>query len=191
MYAEGIQTVAVQDSIFHQCIAEAGTNFGGGGIELCNIQHPFTIESTAFISCESRNDAGGISAVHCPMWTKTCFLDCSFIGCSATPAADNDAGSLLVWRCYAEISCSNILFADSRSERRGGCSSYYIYPNISHDSTVYLFLFCFFKNGSSKDNTGNDAYFYDWKPTEPFFHCFSIITPSPRIYPSGHDNWLP
>ena len=193
IYAEEIKTVTIEESLFQSCVAEAENNFGGGGIQLVTIHQPFTVKSAFFHSCVSYNDGGGLSSALCPAWQSTCFLDCSFIGCSASPLAeDNDAGSLLVWRFYGEASCSNILFVDSLSERRGGCSSYYIYGNHSHNSSIHLFLFCFFKNSTAKENTGNDVYFHDWTPTEPLMHCFSTTTRSPRLVPSEHqNNWLP
>ena len=196
IYAEEIKTVTIEDSLFQSCIAEAGNNFGGGGIQLWKIQKNFCVERTAFIACISREDGGGVSAAYCPAWHSRYLLDSSFVGCSVTPlASDNDGGSLIVWRLYDEVTCSNILFADSHSERRGGASSYYIYSDVSHDSTTHIFAFCFFKNNTAITSPGHDVYFYDWIPEKPFLHCFSLskenrvrVDPGDTTY---NDDWLP
>ena len=191
IYAEGIKTLTIQESLFHKCIAEAKNDFGGGGIQLLSIQQPFIIQSTAFLSCESGNDGGGISIYIYATWQRVCFVDDRFVGCKGLYEQGSDGGSLMLWDSNASVGCSNTIFADSYCAMRGGAVSYYIFTSANHPSSIQLFTFCFFQNNQVKSNRTNDAYFEDWKPTQPFLHCFSTTSVN-RVHPPTNDNnWLP
>ena len=197
IYAEGIDTATIEDCLFYGCIAEAGNDYGGGAIQLWNIQQPFAVERTTFISCESKNDGGAISAAYCPKWHETSIVDSLFIHCTVTNSIGSDGGSLMVWESSAAIGCSNTLFANSYSERGGGAVTQYIYTTANHSPFIHLFSFCFFKNNSAKSHPSNDVFFNDWKPTEPFLHCFSTTIENRICYYEGNnyhtdkDDWFP
>ena len=191
IYAEGIKTVTIEYSLFHQCMAVARNDYGGGAIEICNIQNPPSIEATSFILCKSGNDAGGVGIWDSPSFQKICLTDSRFVECKGLASAGSDGGCLIVWFSNAAIGCSNTLFIDSRSEQRGGGASYYIYSSADHQSSIHLFFFCFFKNNSAILTPGNDVFFYDWISENPFLHCFSS-TRNNRVYYNGNvDDWLP
>ena len=193
IYIKEIKTLTVVDSLFYKCIAEAHDNYGGGGIQMWNIQEPFIIETTSFISCESGNDGGGVATSIDPTWQEisishSLFLQCK--GTSTNPEYISDGGSLMIGNSNAAICCSNTLFADSHSTSRGGGITCMINSHSQFIPSIPLFSFCFFKNNSAKTNPGNDIYIEGWKPTNPFLHCFSL-TPTKRVYPNGNDdNWL-
>ena len=191
IFVEGIGQLQVQYSLFHACVAGAAADYGGGGIEIHDGGRPL-IQETSFLSCQSGSDGAGMGIWSSPFYHEACVLNSRFVGCHAAPFGnDNDGGSLIVWDAIAAICCSNILFVDSLSEYRGGASSYYIYSSAGHHSSIHLFIFCFFKNNVARFRPGNDVYFHNWKPDQPFLHCFSL-TPTDRIYPNGKDdNWLP
>ena len=190
IYVEGIGDINITNTIFHQCIAQAAENYGGGGIEIDSEKKIPRIDNTDFILCKSGNDAGGVGIWKSPLtFQETCILSCRFVQCEINHTLNSDGGSLLLWYSKAAIGCSNTLFTDSYSELRGGAASYNISGN--HNSSIPLFIFCFFKNNSAQSNPGNDIYFEGWIPDSPFLNCFSV-TKTNRVYFNGvHDNWLP
>ena len=200
IYAKEIQEISVSNSLFSSCSCASEEDYGGAGIELWSIQNPLRIQETSFLLCHSANDAGGLGIWSSPPFQQTCILDCCFVGCTASPnTGNNDGGCLMIWYSNAAIGCSNTLFADSHSEGDGGAAAERIIQasNYRYNTGIPLFIFCFFKNNSAKSNPGNDVFFYEWKPTEPFLHCFST-TKEKRIsyYSSGDyhfdkDSWLP
>ena len=195
IFAEGLKTFTVHNALFSCCSAGGSPDCGGAGMEIESVTTPPTIESCVFLSCISSNDGGGMGIWHSPSFQQKCIVCCNFIHCEAQHSSSSDGGSLIVWYSNAAIGCSNVLFADSHSERRGGAASFNI--TGTHNSTIPLFSFCFFKNNKALLNPGNDVNFHDWKPTEPFLHCFST-TKENRIsyrfegdYHTDQDNWPP
>ena len=198
IYVEGIGSLQVRDSLFHKCSAGGFDDYGGGGIEVNTCGEYPLIEDTSFISCQSGSDGAGMGIWSPPFYHKTCLLNSRFVSCRAAPFGnDNDGASLMVWNSSALICISNSIFAHSHSEYRGGAVTQYIFNNASHSSSIHLFLFCFFKDNSAEFKPGNDVYFHDWIPSNPFLHCFSttqeyrISYYSSRDYHFDKDNWLP
>ena len=191
IYVGGIGKLKVTTTLFSGCVAEAKADYGGGGINNDAAQEVPSIECSSFISCTSGNDGGGVAIWDSPSFQKVCLTDSRFVECKGLASTGSDGGSLIVWFSNAAIGCSNTLFVDSHSDQRGGAVSQYIYSSAKHTPSIRLFYFCFFKNNSARINPGNDVYFEDWKPTQPFLYCFSL-TQTNRVYFSGtHDDWLP
>ena len=187
----------MKESLFSKCEAKTTTYAGGGGVEILSAQTAPQIQSSSFTICKSGNDCGGVGIWFSSRFVSTCLSDCNFILCKITNTSTSDGGSVIVWNSSAAIGCSNTLFVDSHSEKHGGAVTQNIYNNAGHSSSIHLFSFCFFKNNSAKSDPGNDVYFNDWTPSEPFLHCFSL-TETKRIcyysedtYHTNKDNWLP
>ena len=72
IYVEGIGEVHIEDTLLFECIAEAQLEYGGAGIEMVSLQKPPRIESCAFISCSSGDDAGGLGIWFIPVYQETC-----------------------------------------------------------------------------------------------------------------------
>ena len=197
IYAQGLNTIVVRNMLFSSCSAGGTPDYGGGGVEMVSITTPPKIHCCLFLSCISNNDAGGMGILNSPRYQTNCIFECFFLACEGKHSSSTDGGSLMVWSSNGAICCSNTLFTDSRSAWRGGAASYLIYSNANHNSSIPLFTFCLFKNSTSLADYGNDIFFGEWKPTEPFLHCFSttrekrICYYSENIYHSGNDNWLP
>ena len=179
IYVGRIGKLEVTTSLFSGCVAEAKADCGGGGIDLNGAQAFPYIKCSSFISCTSGNDGGGLAIWSSPSFQKICLTDSRFVGCKGLANPGTDGGSLIVWASEAAIGSSNTLFVDSHSEWSGGAASYNI--TRSHNSTIPLFSFCFFKNNSARYNPGNDVFFAEWSPTQPFHHCFSL-TATNRVY---------
>ena len=175
----------MKDTLFSKCEAKTQTSAGGGGVEMLYAQRAPQIQSSSFIICKSGNDGGGVGIWNSSLYHEVCISDSSFIQCKITNTSSSEGGSFIVWNSKAAIGCSNTLFADSYSARRGGASSYYIFNNAGHSSSIHLFSFCFFKDNSAKSNPGNDVYFQEWKPTKPFLHCSSTTKEKRISYYSG------
>ena len=105
IYAEGIKTVIIEESLFHTCVAAATNNYGGGGIQLWNIHQPFTVESSMFISCQSGNDGGAICLSNTPSWQSPCLFHSFYIQCKATSPTASGGGAMLLWDCNAVVGC--------------------------------------------------------------------------------------
>ena len=176
-------------------MAVARNDYGGGGIEITSAQKPPRIENIEFILCKSGNDGGALGIRSSPIHQETCVLSCCFVQCEINHTESSDGGSLLVWYSNAAIGCSNTLFLDNHSEQRGGAVSYHIYTSAGYHSSIHLFFFCFFRNNSARINPGNDVFFREWSPSQPFLHCFSLSAElRGYIYSSGTtqtSNWLP
>ena len=187
IYLEGIKTVTIEETLFHTCTAAAHNNAGGGGVEIVSLQGAPSIKHTTFLFCNSGNDGGGMGMWECAKWQDTGIVSCRFLGCSATPATDNDGGSLIVCYSNAAIGCSNILFANSLSGFHGGAASCLTYYSSNFNSSIPFFSFCFFKDNSAA--VGNDAFLDDWIPENPFLHSYSTTFSSRAIYVINNSVW--
>ena len=191
IYVQGIGDVNVSNSLFCSCSCASEADYGGGGLDIWSIHNPPQIERCSFLSCKSENDAGGLGIWRALMYQETCVKACRFIGCTGSNTSNSYGGSLLVCYSNAAIGCSNTLFAHSHSEFRGGATAAEVYNSADHNTSIPLLCFCFFINNSAKAKPGNDVFFYEWIPNEPFFYCLSL-TDTDRVSPSGHDSrWLP
>ena len=190
MFVEGIGSVSVMNSLFYHCLIEGERLQTGGAISLLSIQVQPFIECSSFICCTSNCEGDGISIYKSFQSQTLCAMSCLFLCCKSLSSDYSDGGSFEVWSSPAAVGCSNSLFADSYSAMRVGASYLGVY-NDNHDSSIPIFLFCFFADNSAKQACGNDVFFGSWMPEKPFLQCLST-THSNRIYPSGHDNtWLP
>ena len=196
IYAEGIGEVTVTNTFFFRCSAESSNGSGGGGIEMWNLQKLPRIDSSSFLACKTADNAGGVGIWNTPSaYQGKCVLSCRFMQCEVNLRGGSDGGSLMMWFSNASIQCTETVFLDSHSEYHGGAASYYIYSSAGHESSLHLFVFCFFKNNTSRTTPGNDVYFREWTPSQPFLQCFSLSATN-RVYcdPSGatyNNNWLP
>ena len=196
IYIYGINKATITDSLFLTCRTEAPNDGIGGGIDLSSIQDYPLVQSSSFISCTSGCDAGGLAFRPCPKWEHVCVVSCHFVNCEGQNTQSTDAGSYEVWDSNAAIGCSNTLFVNSHAERRGGASTIGIDNSARHSDSIHLFCFCFFNDNSAEFKPGNDVFFYEWKPTEPFLHCFSttkeyrISYYSNNDYHFDKDDWL-
>ena len=194
IFVQGTGEVTVKETLFYKGIAQTNSGSGGGGIDLWSLKKPPHLEGSSFIQCKTADDGGGVGLWSSPSFQETCIISCRFVQCEINHTTSSDGGSLMVWNSNAAIGCSNTLFVDSHSELQGGAVTHYIYTNASHNSSIPLFYFCFFKNNSAQSKPGNDVYFQEWKPTQPFHHCFSL-TATNRVYDNKnsatHNNdWL-
>ena len=195
IFVQGTGEVTVKETLFYKGIAQTNSGSGGGGIDLWSLKKPPHLEGSSFIQCKTADDGGGVGIWSSPSFQQTCFVSCHFAYCEINHTTGSDGGCIIVWLSNAAIACSNTLFVDSHSEFQGGAMSHNIYSNLGHNSSIPLFFFCFFKNNSAKTNPGHDVYFEDWRPTQPFVHCFSLSATN-RVYDNkyktAHNNdWLP
>ena len=202
IYAEGMGEVTIQESLFYSCVAEAAGDYGGGGIEIAFVHKPPRIEATAFILCTSGNDGSGLGIWNAMEFQKTCVKVCRFIECEGNDPSSSGGGGMLVWESQAAIGCSECLFSKCNSAFVGGAFAYYI---IAQGSFVErpLVSFCFYNENAAQENCGNDAYFVEWIPNDPFLHSFSTsnswrvtyVSQFGYIYRPGTyqnaDIWLP
>ena len=179
----------VSSSLFLSCVCHTSYSSDGGAIEMVDPTSTITINNCAFVRCCAYDDGGAVCIWGCPSCYNRCFSEYRFIGCEGKDPASSDGGSLIVWNSNAVVSCSNTLFADSHSTFHGGAAAYYIRNGISHDSSLYLFSFCFFKDNSAKDIYGADIFFEEWVPTVPFLHSYSTTVSSRICYVEDSANW--
>ena len=201
IYVEGIGKVSLTNTLFHECIGESSTGSAGGGTDMRNIQKPPQIEGCLFLSCKSGDDGGGLGIWNSPIYQETCVKRCIFMKCQLSNAAESGGGGIIVWSSYAAVGCSECIFSGCSSAWIGGALCF----DISFSQTLKetpLVVFSFFNKNTAKDKCGNDAYFVEWTPDEPFLHSFSTSA-SFRIsnissysswrqsdYYQHEDNWL-
>ena len=49
VYVDGINTIIIEETLFHTCTAAAQYNAGGGGVEIVSLQSAPNIEQTSFL----------------------------------------------------------------------------------------------------------------------------------------------
>ena len=173
IYLEGIGQVDIKDSLFHQCSAVSSVDYGGGGIEMWKIQNPPNIKTVWFIFCESGNDAGGLGIWSSPFYQETCVKECHFIECKLHHPTSSGGGGMIVWYSSAAVGCSECLFSKCNSAFLGGGFAYYITSSQALVESP-LISFCFCNENTAKENCGNDAFFVEWTPHDPFLLSFSM-----------------
>ena len=183
--ARNTDSVTVSLSSFVHCVTHTTSlASGGGGIHFYKIQQPF-IDHCIFLFCESADDAGGMG-IYDSFGSEDDFIyECCCVYCAGNHPSSSGGGGLMISSPACDIECSDCLFCHCHSAWMGGALFFY-YPNSARK--YCRFTFCFLEGNSAP--AGNDAYFNEWTPTQPFLYCFSL-TPGSRIFPGSHDNdWL-
>ena len=197
VFATSLSELIISSSLFLACACYTSGSSDGGAIEMFALGSNVVIGACLFISCHTDDDGGAVCMWDFLLWQGTCILDCSFVKCEGTHTTSSDGGALLVCNSNAAVGCSNTLFAHCHSEFRGGGATYHIYNTSNHHSSLHLFTFCFFNNNSAEFKPGNDVYFHQCMPTQPFVHCCSKTRENRISYYSNNDyhfdkdDWLP
>ena len=205
-------SLSVSACVFQHCTSTKT----GAAICVCPAAQ-FTVTSSSFVSGNAETlDAGGIESLRISRCNY--FHECTFIGNTAyrfsgglviaeigTSACDNSF-SAVVSECkfignkgeqgaglHLRVSISshyicNSLISSNTGTYGGGLQFWNdSIPSISPPSFSFLFF------SSDSATKGHDIIINGSNPftARSFIHCFSVTTNSPRIFPSGNENWLP
>ena len=188
LYVEGIGKVTIEDTIFLECIADSKSGLGGGGIGIVSPQKPPQIQSCFLHKCTAADDAGGLGIWRTPFYQATCVKECRIFECSVKSSGESGGGGMAVWYSPALIGCSECIFSKCHSAFIGGALGY----DITFSSPVTQFplsSFCFFYDNTAKKDCGNDAFFVERKPADPFLHSFSTSASHQITYMYTYNDW--
>ena len=191
IYTQGLNQLSIYNSLFSGCSATATSDNGGGGIETISTSEPPLVERSAFISCISGNDGGGVGIYYSTQPQRACILQSRFIACEGQHSSSSGGGGMIISHCNSAICSTECFFSACQSAWVGGGICYWGTPENTHSSTPLCSFSFFSMNSALTSPYGHDIYFYYLPSDGVCIHCFSTTTKSPRIHPSGHENWLP
>ena len=175
IYAQSIQSVTTQLSVFTSCSAE-----WGGGLFINDIQRTPDLSECVFSSCKGYDHAAGAFVGRCTKTTS--FVACSdslFIACTNVPGSTFLYGGGFYLDIYANThanTVSNVLFTKNSVNGQGAGVNIY----ESEIDLVYSLRFCFFSRNHASDN-GHDISMYNIKMIS-FLHCLTTSDASNRVY---------
>ena len=184
VYVESIAYVTVEASLFFHCYTTGHNDEDGGCFTARYISKQPFIKRSQFINSPA-GDGGGVALVYSACSYSLALTECSFLSCNAT-GSESEGGGLFFWDSTTPVSSSDLLFYNCYCEKQGGAIRVYAYRS----ALKYSISFCFF--AANRAAEGNDIYFTGLTPGQnsPLVHCFST-TQGNRIYPYGHEDWLP